>query len=101
LQTPGGGYHVYVPLSRDEGTAGNTWPAHVIRERVAARLQTCGLRLKDGELELWPSGKILRFPMGRQMCLLTPQNPDDPEYLGLISPHASWGTRRDRTTGEP
>jgi CspA family cold shock protein len=100
LRTPGGGYHVYVPLARSEDNERNTWPAHVIRERVMARLRASGLRLRDGELELWPSGKILRLPMGRQMCLLEPQNPDDPDCLGLVPVHARFGPRKDSRTGE-
>ncbi len=102
LLTPGGGYHVYVPLSRDANSTcpKNTWPAHVIRERVVARLHEAGLKLRDGELELWPSGKILRLPMGRRMCLLHAQNPDDPDYLGLVPMHATWGTRKDSRTGD-
>ena len=101
LLTPGGGYHVYVPLCRDEVSEGanNSWPAHVIRERVIARLNEAGLKLRDGELELWPSGKILRYPMGRRMCLLEAQNPGDAYALGLIPKHAKWISAQDKETG--
>ena len=102
LLTPGGGYHVYVPLSRNEasGSPKNTWPAHVILERVRARLAEEGLKIRDGELELWPSGKILRFPMGRGMCLMEAKNPGDSEYLGLTPVHARWVERKDSRTGQ-
>jgi CspA family cold shock protein len=83
ISTPGRGYHVYVPLLRHEGAREKTWPAAWIRERVEERLRQCNLPLREGELELWPSGKVLRWPLGRRMALLQPKNPDDPGDLQL------------------
>ena len=86
LQTPSGGYHVYLPLCRrtDDAAAERTWPAAWVRERIEHHLNQAGLSLSPGTLELFPSGVRLRAPCGLGQMLLDVTCPDDSEYLGLV-----------------
>lgn len=94
LRTPGGGYHIYVPLTAKPGQRHN-WDARVVRRRVIQRLRDAGMQIKDGHLEVWPCGKVLRLPMGAHMAMLKAQNPDDASCLGLVPVHA---TETERST---
>ena len=95
LQTPSGGYHVYLPLCRhtDDTAAERTWPAAWVRERIEHHLNQAGLSLSPGTLELFPSGVRLRAPCGLGQMLLDVTCPDDSDYLGLVP---ALGTTVDR-----
>jgi hypothetical protein len=80
LLTPGGGYHVYLPLDRP-------WPLAYARQWHEHHLDQHGLGLRPGVLELYPSGVPLRAPCGRGTLLLVPQAPDDPDALQLEPAH--------------
>lgn len=84
LQTPSGGYHVYVPLLRDTpaGQEGR-WPNGAMRRYVEHRLRSVGLALQPGVLELYPSGVPLRAPCGRGTLLVEAKRPDNPDDLEL------------------
>lgn len=95
LRSPGGGYHVWLPLTRGEGSANpeHTWPARVVRRWVEWHLTQAGLDLAPGVIEVFPSGCCLRVPCGRGMVLLQATQPDAPDALGL----APWpGTAESR-----
>ena len=96
LQTPSGGYHVYLPLCRraDDPTAERTWPAAWVRERIEHHLNQAGLELSPGTLELFPSGVRLRAPCGLGQTLLHASRSDDESYLGLV-PTAGTTRMRD------
>jgi len=65
--TPGGGMHVHVLLEQPSWTR----PAVAYaRDRLGAS----GIRLKPGYAELYPSGSILRAPLGRDSLLLDTYN---------------------------
>jgi hypothetical protein len=86
LRSPGGGYHVWLPLMRGP-TSGNpehTWPAAVARAWVERHLLAAGLELAPGVLEVFPSGRCLRAPCGLGMQVLQATRPDDPDALGLV-----------------
>ena len=89
LRSPGGGYHVWFPLTRDAGTAphakGHAWPAAVARAWFERHLTDAGLTLAPGVLEIFPSGRCLRAPCGRGMRLLRATFPDDPDNLGMVN----------------
>lgn len=77
LSTPGGGYHLYLPIcrTRDPEARERTWPAAWARELFEHHLDRHGLDRRPGKLELYPSGVRLRAPCGRGTALLRPQNP--------------------------
>lgn len=86
LRSPGGGYHVWLPLTRGPASANaeHTWPAQMVQRCVAWHLTQAGLELGPGNLEVFPSGVGLRAPCGRGMVLLGATQPDDPDALGLV-----------------
>ncbi len=86
LRSPGGGYHVWLPLTR-EGTSANaehTWPTRIVRRWFTWHLEQAGLDLAPGVIEVFPSGRCLRVPCGRGMVLLKAMQPDNPDALGLV-----------------
>lgn len=84
FETPRGGLHVYLPLSRgDISPHEHTWPAAWVIEWVADRLRRAGVQLAPGRLELFPSGQRLRAPCGPRMTLLRAARPERPDDLGL------------------
>jgi hypothetical protein len=94
LQSPGGGFHVWIPLGR-EGSADHRWPAawaaHWFRHHFAA----CGIELRDGVCEVFPSGRRLRAPCGRGSLLLRVVREDVTDPLAL-EPVAGTYTTRER-----
>ncbi len=86
MRSPGGGYHVWLPLTRGPSSANpeHTWPAAVARAWVERHLIAAGLELAPGVLEVYPSGRCLRAPCGRGMTLLRATQPSDPDSLGLV-----------------
>lgn len=86
LRSPGGGYHVWLPLTRGPMSTNpeHTWPAAVARAWVERHLLAAGLELAPGVLEVFPSGRCLRAPCGLGMQVLKATRPDDPEALGLV-----------------
>jgi hypothetical protein len=104
LRSPGGGYHVWIPLTRGEGSANpeHTWPAAIARAWVERHLVAAGLELAPGVLEVYPSGRCLRAPCGRGMVMLRASQPDRPEALalrpwpGTAEAHVDW--MRDEPT---
>jgi len=86
LRSPGGGYHVWLPLTRGSTSANpeHTWPAEMVRRCVEWHLRQSGLELGKGEIEVFPSGVGLRAPCGRGMVLLQASQPDNPDALGLM-----------------
>jgi hypothetical protein len=94
LRSPGGGYHVWFPLTRGPTSRNpeHTWPAAFARAWFERHLVAVGLELAPGVLEVFPSGRCLRAPCGLGMQLLRATRPDDPDALGL----APWpGTMAD------
>lgn len=94
LRSPGGGFHVWFPLTRGPSSANpeHTWPSHAVRGWFERHLAAAGLELAPGTLEVFPSGRCLRAPCGAGMVLLQASQPDDPDALGL----APWpDTMRD------
>lgn len=86
LRSPGGGYHVWLPLTRGPTSTNpeHTWPAAVARAWVERHLLAAGLELAPGVLEVFPSGRCLRAPCGLGMQLLQATRPGDPDALGLV-----------------
>lgn len=86
LRSPGGGYHVWLPLTRGPTSTNpeHTWPAAVVRAWVERHLLAAGLELAPGVLEVFPSGRCLRAPCGLGMQVLQATRPDDPDALGLV-----------------
>jgi hypothetical protein len=86
LRSPGGGYHVWLPLTRGPTSTNpeHTWPAAVARAWVERHLLAAGLELAPGVLEVFPSGRCLRAPCGLGMQVLQATRPDDPDALGLV-----------------
>ena len=96
LKSPGGGYHVWLPLTRGEASANaeHTWPAAVARAWVERHLVAAGLELAPGVLEVYPSGRCLRAPCGRGMTLLRATRPSDPDALALVPWPGTMGDAR-------
>jgi len=67
--------HADLPLDRP-------YPAHVIREWAEYHVRKHGFRV-----EIFPSGKPLRAPVGRGMALLVPCNPGQAHDLQLEARH--------------
>jgi len=86
LRSPGGGYHVWFPLTRGATSANpeHTWPAAVARAWFERHLTAAGLELGPGVLEVFPSGRCLRAPCGRGMVMLQATRPGEPDALGLV-----------------
>jgi len=102
LRSPGGGYHVWLPLTRGEASSNpeHTWPAAVARAWVERHLVAAGLKLAPGVLEVFPSGRCLRSPCGRGMTLLQATRPSDPDALGLAPWPGTMGEARVDWRGE-
>ena len=85
LRSPGGGYHVWIPLTRGANSVNpeHTWPAAIARAWVERHLVSAGLEIAPGVLEVYPSGRCLRAPCGRGMVMLRASQPDRPEALAL------------------
>jgi hypothetical protein len=106
LRSPGGGYHVWLPLTRGEASSNpeHTWPARVVRRWVEWHLEQAGLELAPGMIEVFPSGRCLRAPGGRGTVLLQATQPDDPDALGLVpwpgtaESRIDWSGERDELT---
>jgi hypothetical protein len=86
LRSPGGGYHVWLPLTRGPNSSNpeHTWPAAVARAWVERHLIAAGLELAPGVLEVFPSGRCLRAPCGVGQQVLQATRPTDPDSLGLV-----------------
>ena len=104
LRSPGGGYHVWFPLTRGPTStnAEHTWPAAVARAWFERHLIAAGLELAPGVLEVFPSGRCLRAPCGVGMTLLQATRPHDPDALGMVpapdtmaSERVDWRGRRE------
>jgi len=106
FRSPGGGYHLYLPLTRGEASvnAEHTWPARIVRAWMEWHLVQAGLELGLGTIEVYPCGRSLRAPCGRGMVLLQATQPDDPSALGLqpwpgtATVHVDWGGEADELT---
>jgi hypothetical protein len=90
LMTPGGGYHVYMPLCRARDQQERTWPLSWSRRWIEHHLEEHGVKLMPGRLELYPSGVPLRAPCGRRMALLVPSRPESAGALDLQVVYAGW-----------
>jgi hypothetical protein len=99
LRSPGGGYHVYLPLLRAADASERTWPAAWAREHIEHLLDRHGLDRRPGRLELFPSGIRLRAPCGAGSALLVPDCPDFSDDLRLRLTHARWRPWQNRATG--
>ena len=86
LRSPGGGYHVWFPLTRGPSSSNpeHTWPALVARAWFERHLVAAGLELAPGVLEVFPSGRCLRAPCGLGQQVLQATRPDDPDALDLV-----------------
>jgi hypothetical protein len=86
LRSPGGGYHVWFPLTRGPASTNpeHTWPALVARAWFERHLLAAGLELAPGVLEVFPSGRCLRAPCGLGQQVLQATRPSDPDALGLV-----------------
>jgi len=86
LRSPGGGYHVWFPLTRGPSSSNpeHTWPALVARAWFERHLVAAGLELAPGVLEVFPSGRCLRAPCGLGQQVLQATQPDDPDALDLV-----------------
>ena len=86
LRSPGGGFHVWFPLTRGPNSLNSehTWPARAVRGWFERHWAEAGLELASGTLEVFPSGRRLRAPCGVGMVLLQATQPDDPDALGLM-----------------
>jgi hypothetical protein len=104
LRSPGGGYHVWFPLTRGPSSlnAEHTWPAMTLRGWFERHLVEAGAEIALGVLEVFPSGRCLRAPCGRGMVLLRATRPNDPDALGLepwpgtMAPRVEWAGVRDQ-----
>jgi hypothetical protein len=98
FRSPGGGFHVWIALSRGAG-AGNgetTWPAWFVRAWFSLVLRERGVDVSPGRCEVYPAGRRLRAPCGARMELLQPRNPDNPDDLRLIRWEGTYGLREER-----
>ncbi|HEY4178432.1 MAG TPA: hypothetical protein VGM90_16410 [Kofleriaceae bacterium] len=95
-RTPGGGYRLWLPLTRGEGNANgeHTWPTLIARARLVEALRAANLEIAPGVLEVYPSGRGLRAPCGPGSLLLRPTS-DDPDALGLEPVPGTFATRID------
>jgi hypothetical protein len=106
LRSPGGGFHVWIPLSRGVG-ADHRWPASWAAAWFKHHLAACGVELAPGVCEVYPSGGRLRAPCGRGSVLLRVAGElanleGDPYALvpwpGTASTRARWATHGDVLT---
>jgi hypothetical protein len=100
LRSPRGGFHVWIPLTRGAGAsnAEHTWPRDWVRSWIKFHLREAGIEERDGELEIYPSGRRLRLPCGVGTELLKPTRPDDASDLGLV-PWEGTFSYRDEALG--
>jgi hypothetical protein len=83
--TPGDGFHVYLPLTRDDSAnPEHTWPSAWATGWLTRHLAEAGIELRAGAVEIYPAGRRLRAPGGRGMFLLDAQRPDDSFDLELV-----------------
>jgi hypothetical protein len=103
LQSPGGGFHLWLPITRGVGSDERwpaAWAAAWVRDHLAAR----GVELRAGVCEVYPSGGRLRAPCGRGQVLLRVVREDvtDPLALepwpGTTGRRARWLTHGDVQT---
>lgn len=98
FRSPGGGFHVWIALSRGaHGNGENTWPAWLVRAWFALVLRERGVDVAPGRCEVYPAGRRLRAPCGARMELLQPQQPDNPDDLRLIAWQGTYGLREERS----
>jgi hypothetical protein len=96
LRSPGGGFHVWFPLTRGPSSSNHehTWPADVVRAWLEQHLIAAGLELESGTLEVFPCGRALRAPCGAGMVLLRATRPNTPDDLGLVPWEGTTGPGR-------
>jgi len=101
LRTPGDGYHLYLPHTRNDerNPQQHPWPLAWLRAHHEHLLDRARRGLKPGVLEMYPSGVPLRAPCGRGMALFVPRNPDAPDDLQLEMRHADWVETTDPRSG--
>lgn len=106
LRSPGGGFHVWIPISRGVGDD-HRWPASWAASWFRFHLAACGIELRPGVCEVYPSGGRLRSPCGRGSVLLRvagelAQLEADPFALvpwsGTASTRARWVSHGDVLT---
>ena len=103
LQSPGGGFHLWLPITRGVG-GDHRWPASWAAAWFRDHLAACGVELRDGVCEVYPSGRRLRAPCGRGSVLLRVVGDDvtDPHALmpwpGTATTRARWVTHGDVLT---
>lgn len=106
MRSPGGGFHVWIPLSRGVG-ADHRWPASWAASWFRHHLASAGVELAPGVCEVYPSGGRLRAPCGRGSVLLRvvgelAQLEADPYALvpwsGTASTRARWVSHGDVLT---
>jgi len=106
LRSPGGGFHVWIPISRGVG-GDHRWPASWAAAWFKHHLAACGVELAPGVCEVYPSGGRLRAPCGRGSVLLRVAGElanleSDPYALvpwpGTASTRARWATHGDVLT---
>lgn len=101
LLSPGQGFHVWIPITRDCGPDGRAvvedhrWPSGWARSWMVHHLADAGIDVRGGAVEVFPSGNRLRAPCGRGSLLLQATNPDDPDALELAPVAGTFIERRD------
>lgn len=109
-RSPGGGFHVWLPLTREGATDDHRWPAAFSSSWVRHHLAACGVELRDGVCEVYPAGRRLRAPCGRGSVLLravagaTAADVIDPlkleEWPGTTGRRMRWVDGRGDVVGE-
>lgn len=96
LRSPGGGFHLWFPLTRGESSSNreHTWPADLVRAWFERHLIAAGLEIAPGTLEVFPCGRALRAPCGPGMVLLRATRPGTPDDLGLVPWEGTAGPAR-------
>jgi hypothetical protein len=103
LLSPGQGYHLWLPITRECGPDGgpvldHRWPSAWAQSWMVHHLADSGVAVRGGVVEVFPSGNRLRAPCGRGSLLLQAMNPDDPDRLELVPMP---GTFRPRVDDRP